>query len=445
MLIIDAEDSVTFKQDSVGGSNPSVASSSLQQPPPTFEESVADHVLHLPQNDDLNFEQEGGAEPPAFAPYDAQFFTSRSGDIISHDAHLNDDGEALYRFLLSQASTPPTVILRCQGSHNETHTRMVHSHHNGHSRMKTEQYTESITDFDFCIDVGQYIFGEPTHWSYADSTPAYRGRMYQEVGISEEKLKARKSERKAAKAWDTERTRRGFPPWIGSDYAWREDQSYATQANGVLRSSWTLRQWADDYCASRKYLKEFNYNKIAYGWNFEAIRVATISTINSTHYRGDLSVQFETSQNVVSVRSHNRLSRALSNRWIKFLLFLTFIYPFIWLFKRFHSRGGGRWDVCGGAYALKRVEQTAKQFASDVHAESPFRDVFETVDATAQGSSLANPPGRRTKVVGMREGEWFRQWEGTIRRAVQNRLQDRQPLTMPDDHPAHQTLALDGY
>jgi hypothetical protein len=338
---------------------------------------------------------------------------------------------------------------------------MVHSHRNGHTEMKTEQYTERVTDFDFCIDVGQHIFGEPTHWSYADSTPAYRGRMYQEVGISEEKRKAQKSERKAAKAWDIERTRRGFPPWIGSDYAWREDQPYVMQTNGVLRSSWTLRQWADDYCASRKYLKEFNYQKVsryfsdltrialtldpqvAYGWNFEAVRVATISVVNSTHYRGDLSVQFETSQNIVSVRSHNRLSRALSNRWIKFLLFLTLIYPFIWLFKRFHSRGGGRWDVCGGAYALKRVEQTTKQSAPDAHAESPFRDVFETVDATAQGSSLADPPGRRTKVVGMREGEWFRQWEGTIRRAVQNRMQDRQPLTMPDDHPAHQ--ALDGY
>lgn len=372
-------------------------------------------------------------------------------------------GEALYRFLLSQASTPPTIILRCQGSHNETHTRMVHSHRNGHTEMKTEQYTERITDFDFCIDVGQHIFGEPTHWSYADSTPAYRGRMYQEVGISEEKRKAQKSERKAAKAWDIERTRRGFPPWIGSDYAWREDQPYVMQANGVLRSSWTLRQWADDYCASRKYLKEFNYQKVsryfsdltrialtldpqvAYGWNFEAVRVAAISVVNSTHYRGDLSVQFETSQNVVSVRSHNHLSRALSNRWIKFLLFLTLIYPFIWLFKRFHSRGGGRWDVCGGAYALKRVEQTKKRSAPDAHAESPFRDVFETVDATAQGSSLAEPPGRRTKVVGMREGEWFRQWEGTIRRAVQNRLQDKQPLTMPDDHPAHQALVLDGY
>ncbi|KAG0708832.1 hypothetical protein DFH29DRAFT_842510 [Suillus ampliporus] len=443
MLIIDV-DPVKSKQDTVFDDDPSRASSSVQQPPPTFEESAGDHVLHFSQDDP--FAPVGGDEPPAFAPYDAHFFTSHSGNIISHDPHLNNDGEALYRFLLSQASTPPTVILRCKGSHNETHTRMVHSHDNGQARIKTEQYTERVTDFDFCIDVGQHIFGEPTHWSYADSTPAYRGRMYQEVGICEEKRKAKKSERKAAKVWDSERARRGFPPWIGSDYAWREDQSHVTQTNGVLKSSWTLRQWADDYCASRKYLKEFNYHKIAYGWNFEATRVAAISVVNSTHYRGDLSVQFESSQNLVSVRSHNRLSRALSNRWIKFLLFLTLIYPFIWLFKRFHSRGGGRWDVCGGAYALKRVEQAAKQSAPDiVHAESPFRDAFETVDATAQGSSLVDPPGRRTKVVGLREGEWFKQWEGTIRRAVLNRLQDRQPLTMPDDQPTPVALLLDGY
>lgn len=92
MLIIDA-DPVESKQDSVGDSSPSLASSSLQrQPPPTFEESIADHVLHFPQADSLNFAPEGGEEPPAFAPYDANFFTSRSGDTISHDSHLNDDG-----------------------------------------------------------------------------------------------------------------------------------------------------------------------------------------------------------------------------------------------------------------------------------------------------------------------------------------------------------------
>jgi len=48
------------------------------------------------------------------------------------------------------------------------------------------------------------------------------------------------------------------------------------------------------------------------------------------------------------------MSRALSNPWLKFLLIITLIYPCIWLFQRFHRRGGGRWAVGGGAYALKR-------------------------------------------------------------------------------------------
>ncbi|OAX44267.1 hypothetical protein K503DRAFT_789010 [Rhizopogon vinicolor AM-OR11-026] len=437
-MLIGAEEIGKNKQYLVSvNDNPHATSSASasHQPPPTFEESVGDHILQFSQDD--TFTPVGGEQPPPFVPYDANFFTSHSGDIISHDPHLNDDGEALYRFLLSQASTPPTVILRCRGSHSETHTRLVHSHHNGHAKMKSEQYTERITDFEFSIDVGQHIVGEPAHWSCADSTPAYRGRMYQEIGIGKDKRKAKKSEVKASKVWDSDRESRGFPPWIG-----------LMHTSSVLKSSWTLRQWADDYCASRKYLKEFNYRKVAYGWNFESIRLAAISVINATHYRGDLSVEFETSEGVVSIRSHNRLSRALSNRWIKFLLFLTLIYPFIWLLRRFHPRGGGRWDVCGGAYALKRVEQVApaQQFTRDIgHTESPFRDAVEVLDTTAQSSSLADPSGGRTRVVGLREGEWFRRWEGTIRRAVLNRLQDEQPLTMPDDQPAPLSLLLDGY
>lgn len=171
-------------------------------------------------------------------------------------------GEALYRFLLSQAATPPRMFLHCRGSHNETHTRFVRSRHGDRSELTTEQYTERIIDFDFKIDVGQHIIGGSTHWSVGDAAPAYRGRMFREVGISSEKHKAKKAELDAAKAWDKERDSRGFPPWIGSDYAWREDQPHVMHSNSVLRSSWTLRQWADDYCSSRKFLKEFEYHKV---------------------------------------------------------------------------------------------------------------------------------------------------------------------------------------
>lgn len=33
--------------------------------------------------------------PPAFAPYEAEFFETEDGDIISHDHHLNEDGKQI--------------------------------------------------------------------------------------------------------------------------------------------------------------------------------------------------------------------------------------------------------------------------------------------------------------------------------------------------------------
>ncbi|KIJ68481.1 hypothetical protein HYDPIDRAFT_81594 [Hydnomerulius pinastri MD-312] len=443
MIIIEPEQPKTKQPGQYVPGGEASSSFSSSSAPPAFEESSGDRIVQ-----DETYAIPGGEEPPAFTPYDASYFASKTGDVISHDPHLNEDGEALYRFLLSQASIPPKIVLRCKGSHNETHTRLVHSHReDGQTRMKTEQYTERIADFDFSIDVGQHIFGEPTHWSVGDSTPAYRGRMFREVGINGEKRKAKRAETKAAKAWDSERNCRGFPPWIGSDYAWREDQPHVMHTNSVLKSSWTLRQWADDYCSSRKHLKEFEYQKVVYGWNFDAIKAATLSVITSTHYRGDLEVEFETTNAVISIRSQNRLSRALSNGWIKFLLIITLIYPFIWLFKRFNSRGGGTWRVCGGAYALKRIEQASpsQDYPDDKFAGSPFRDAQEAFSAYGQASGSSSPPDTQTRVVGLREGVWFKQWEGTIRRAVLNRLCDADPLIVCDDRPAPPALLLDGY
>jgi hypothetical protein len=58
--------------------------------PPSFEESAGHLVVTF---DDVvdNFPA-GGEEPPDFTPYEAEHWVSRSGDIISHDSHLNEDG-----------------------------------------------------------------------------------------------------------------------------------------------------------------------------------------------------------------------------------------------------------------------------------------------------------------------------------------------------------------
>ncbi|THH21559.1 hypothetical protein EW146_g33 [Bondarzewia mesenterica] len=405
--------------------------------PPTFEESTGHLLIDFDQPDPPI--STGDQEPPPdFTPYDAEFFVSSDGSIISHDPHLNEDGEALYRFLLSQANATPTYKLHCKGAHTENRTRLVNSTNSrGQSQTRTENYTETVTDFDFFINVNHDIPSRPTQWTLGDEEPAYRGRMIREAGIPVFTRKASRAEAKEAKVWRDEREAHGIPPWIAKASVQLLHPTIGMEMplmRDVTKSSWTLRQWADDYCASPKYLKEFVYEKVLYGWNVGALTTAIHSAILSVHYTGNITVKFELSLNRVIVRPDTRLSRALSNRWLKFLLIITLIYPFIWLFKRFHSRGGGRWAIAGSAYALKKY--------------TPLQD--EEVDDSQLGRY--GPRGKYVQtregvqmLVGVREGEWFQRWEGTIRRAIAAKKVDRTPMEQPDDIPEYNTQVLDGY
>ena len=372
-------------------------------------------------------------------------------------------GEALYRFLLSQASSPPTFLLHCRGTHQETRTRTVTSSNNhGRVRQRSETYIETVVDFDFKIDVGRNVpaGSSPVHWSVPDSEPAYRGRMVREVEVTaNEALVLGKSRRKALKpevqmfkAWQDERTERGLPPWVGSESRWQGHADSMVMAEGDgLRSSRTLRSWADEYCASPKHLKEFTYHKVrlprsgyhrlnklnfslpqvVYGWNFDTLKSAIRTAIASTPYTGNISVSFEYTSNKICVRPDNRLSRILSNPWLKFLMFITLVYPFIWLYKRFHPRGGGKWKVCGGAYSLKPLVQAREQRNPDWKSSQP--------EATSSA-------GGSTGVVGLKEGQWLHQWEDSIKRAVASHLQTSVPLTEQIPYrPNRAALLLDGY
>jgi len=248
-------------------------------------------------------------------------------------------------------------------------------------------------------------------------------------------------ERKGYKLWCKERTTKGLPPWIGN-YSRNPSSSRRTppESEIQLKSSQTVRQWCDDYCTSDKILKEFVYTKYVYGWDFGALKQAIDALIvKQASYDGKLKIKFTPSpsaSNLIIVRPTNTLSKLVSNIWIKVLLWITFIYPFIWLFKRFHGRGGGVWKVCGGGYPLKVVLPLPR-------GDGDHLPTFEE----AAGSSSSNVVRTGTYVIGEREGEWFRRWENTIRGAVLSRKQDKKPLTHPTDTPYANPCAalLDGY
>jgi len=149
--------------------------------------------------------------------------------------------------------------VHCRGTHKKTHTRT-----DSQGRSRTD--TEIVTDFDFGIEYK--VPGRATQWTEGDDEPAYRGHMHREAGQPGGTTKAARSTKKQYKAWQAERSRRGLPPWVGPQTS---TEGYAAFGTGsvqhshsadVLKSSWTLRQWADDYCQSQKIFKEFTYEKV---------------------------------------------------------------------------------------------------------------------------------------------------------------------------------------
>ncbi|KAI0756940.1 hypothetical protein C8Q80DRAFT_1131215 [Daedaleopsis nitida] len=389
------------------------------------------HDSEVPKYTERAFENvyiPGGGEepPPEFTPYEAEFFISGK-EIVSHDPHLNEDGEALYRFLLSQSTTRPEYRMHARGTHTEHRTRTVSStDSNGRTTHRTESYTETVTDFDFYIDLTPYIVHGPVHWSVPDAEPAYRGKMFMEVdsndlvnddgerGLPPGRRKATKAERNAAQERKKMRRAAGLPPWVAvTPEIWLQNSVAPPPDRAmVLGSSKTLREWADEYCASDKLLKEFTYTKVVYGWNTTNLEEAIKTAIRSV-YRHNISVTFDLSLHKIRIRPDNRLSRILSNMWLKFLLWILLIYPFIWLFKRFSRRGGGRWQLCGGAYALKTWQ---------------LQPPGTVPPPNSNDGRWQQTPDGLVHLIGLREGEWFQQWEGTIRGAVRRRVQTRTPL-----------------
>lgn len=177
------------------------------------------------------------------------------------------------------------------GTHTELRTRRVQrTDSDGHIHWHTETYTETVLDFMFAVNLAQYVVAGPVHWSVPDEVPAYRGEMVKEVhakvvveedgmgqprGTRGRKGKSRDleagvvgtrmmrraaedAEIDAAEAWEQTRIAKGLPPWVE-----RDTSSDAIEVNPrVLKSSKTVREWADEYCASNKVLKEFMFEKV---------------------------------------------------------------------------------------------------------------------------------------------------------------------------------------
>lgn len=169
-------------------------------------------------------------------------------------------GEALYRFLLSQSDIPPRMTMHVEGTHTEVnYVERVKRQPNGEMRVTREPLTDTIKDFSFSIDLTPLLVGPPEEFTVPDDEPAFRGHMFRQTakgGVIGPR------EMYTSAAWRAERERRGQAPW-----------TWMGQERGRSEGK-TVREWADDFCASRKLLKEFDYRKVVYGWDLKAIEAS---------------------------------------------------------------------------------------------------------------------------------------------------------------------------
>jgi len=353
------------------------------------------------------------SQPPEFSFYQASYTADSLGNITSHDSHLNTDGEALCRFILLHISSPPELIVKLSGTHEDLRTETTTEYVNGRTEYRTREQRQTITDFSFTMQAASeaaldhgirrlYIVGdgevvgrgkhrrERGRWDNGkdlglldqigneQESPDLPGRGTSSVGFKE---------RRKADKIANEVKRFGYPPFVPTwmfprnafsceptrppDHLlgpnWQE--KCTNYFNSVVRRGYyrhqkanrqtsvlverELRQWCDDYCANKKYLKELRVEKAVFGWNLALLEEELLKLLNSTPHLSSthFSVDFYTTSSEIVVRPVNMMSKIFSlTGFTKFILTITLVYPVLWLIR--YLILGADYDVVRVAYPL---------------------------------------------------------------------------------------------
>lgn len=282
---------------------------------------------------------------------------------------------------------------------------------------------------------------------------------------------ATKNEKDAAAAWRQRREDCGYGPWVlmrgqirGTEASvespdHRHELEYATNGptggmfdDSIISSpTKSLRDWADEYCASHKRLKQFTFTKVVLGWNITSLKQAVENTIRANYvHQSQPVVSFTLESSSIFIRPDKWYSRALSKTWVLVILWITLIYPlFIWPFKRFTRNGSGEWSVAGSAFPLTKWMHLRGSIAGETVEEYRQRTASpKLIDAPAKEDDkrvLKATPKGVSELVGEREGEWFAKWEDTIASLVRQRHVSYAPVTRPLGSSGTAGIGLDGY
>ncbi|KAL4869874.1 hypothetical protein BDV12DRAFT_195882 [Aspergillus spectabilis] len=371
---------------------PTQPSSSASDELPSYDQAAAQPPLVPAEDNPLS------PPPDAYHTAGQQKYHSirtkhAAGGIVSLDPSFTSNAACLEQYLTAQTRLPPRPCLIINGSHKESR------------KSGNETKTETVTDFNFTIDLTRTILrwgrnetsGPSERWSYTtvvsdnDGQKAFRGGRI--------RRRSKKPGRIALPEGD-------------------EGERLMDLENAENMESYPgLAGWCQRFCNDPAPVKSFTYRRRLHGFDAAPMRNALTSHIRSTGYQGHISVSTAMANGFVTFYSPHWINKLRNNAfayWACIILQLWIItWPIIWLMERRYEVVRSEWftsqtvadpSLPGGSgkiYAGGHDEATAAEMWAPVVREAAWQGVnHNEILQEAQIETLRVQGNQRREQIG---------------------------------------------
>ncbi|KAL2835587.1 hypothetical protein BJY01DRAFT_252547, partial [Aspergillus pseudoustus] len=363
-------------------------------PQPSLQQEYRDNPLAPPERDHTI---------PGGIPYLSARQTTRLANAVTLEPSFSASVQQLESFVDRQIRLPPRPCLIVRGTHNESR------------KSGNETKTETVTDFDFRIDLTRTLLRlcpngltpPDSNWSYTavvsdnDGMKAYRGGRW----------KTRQSGKTAGRI----ALLVGDGDGHGDEDA-DEGARLMDLENGEAMPG--LKGWCERYCSDPASVKSFTYRRRLNGFNVEPMRKSLADHIRSTGYQGQITITHSLSNGAVTIYSPHWINNLRNNRavyWICIILQLWLLtWPVIWLMER--------------KYDVVRSEWYSSRIVRDPTPEQPSRGkkIYAGGFDEATAAEMWAPVVREAAFQGRTNGEFLGAEEiEQLRRQGEERRQAR--------------------
>ncbi|KAB8236585.1 uncharacterized protein BDW43DRAFT_240763 [Aspergillus alliaceus] len=270
---------------------------------------------------------------------------------------LSRDPAALHSLISHEVRIPPRPSLSVRGAHQETRPDR---------NDRKENRTESVVDFDFRINLSNYLVGD------VDRDPAWHQLRVAQDGDGQ---KLYRGGRCRSREWKRHaRTRAVRRPSIedGTD----------TENVGLVEDDVgpDLMGWCERFCQDPSPVKSFTFTRHIENFNSSIIQSSLTSHLRSLNYQGNIQISTSFSNQSFTVYSPHWINRARNSNfiyWICLILQLWLItWPIIWFLER-------RYAVVGSVWLFSREVGSQRVYARDRDEADIAEDLAPVVTQAA--------------------------------------------------------------